>query len=558
MSEFIPIDDIEPESDARRPEEGVAPRALEDDPVLGDGSSAREGYDIATWRLHTLRRDSLVGMTEYEGNDRYSRKARRAQQASREARTAEGRKARKLWRVRVAALLTTLVAAVTAVAVTYALELWGGKSVPAVDGFTKSNAQEILEDKGFSVEFEYEPSDLLEGRVVEMSPAGGTRVEEASTIWLVIGESRIMPEVLGMERQDALDVLDEAGATNVKVQTVVALDEEEGIVKAVRPSEGSVFMSTDEITLTVSQLPRVPDVAGMSEADALKALEEAELPAHVTQERGTADDRLKVIRTEPAIGARVEAGEEVTLVMGDVLINPVRLEDYYDAKMPAIRDFLTKEGYELKASAKVDGNHVIARFESANDASLSFLPEPWTHDAEGIRGVADVLGADARIEGVRFEVHIEREENAEKEKDQKDKSSSQTSWTEDAQEDSATNESGYSPGLALLGLDKAPVSEETARSVAELCGFTDAKASCTEGTIGLPPGVANYGHSFYCCYGETEEHVWTVLVAADSDEATEASRIVVTCVPKTAFNLQDPTHNGDNICDFVAYVDEYA
>ncbi len=52
--------------------------------------------------------------------------------------------------------------------------------------------------------------------------------------------------------------------------------------------------------------------------------------------------------------------------------------------------------------------------------------------------------------------------------------------------------------------------------------------------------------------------MWTVLVAADSDEATEASRIVVTCVPKTAFNLQDPTHNGDNICDFVAYVDEYA
>lgn len=124
MSDFIPIDDIESEADPKNPEEGFVPQVIADDPDLGDGSTSREGYNVASWRLHTLKEDSLVGMTEYEGDDRRSRKARRAQQASRDARSEEERVARRRKRVRTGVVFVLILVVVASVAATYALELW--------------------------------------------------------------------------------------------------------------------------------------------------------------------------------------------------------------------------------------------------------------------------------------------------------------------------------------------------------------------------------------------------------------------------------------------------
>lgn len=554
VSELIPIDEIESKADPKNPEEGFVPQVLADDPDLGDGSSSREGYNVASWRLHTLKEDSLVGMTEYEGDDRRSRNARRAQQASRDARTKEERVARRRAHVRTGVILVLILVVVTSVAVTYALELWGGKSVPNVEGLTQARAVQLLEEKGFDTKIETAPADLLEGRVVEFSPEAGTRLEEGSTISLLIGTSRIMPDVVGSTQEEATEELRKAGANNVRVEPKVTREGEEGIVQEVRPAAGSVFISTEEILLVVSQLPRVPDVTDMDEKHALEAFERAELPVKVTYERGTADDRLKVIRTEPAIGERVEGDEEITLVMGEALINPVRVEDYFDVTLPEAQPFLTSEGYALKASAKAEGNHAIARFESPNDAHIAFLAEPWTHVADAAKGVAaDAIGPTTRVDGVRLVVEVNREPVAEA-------ASAQVSQAQsDADEDDELDPTKTtSKGLALLGLQSAPINEETARSVMELCGLDGMLGSCTDKSITLPPDVERAGHSVYCCYGESGDRVWTVLLANSTPNAAEASRIVVTCVPKHFFNSEDLVSGGTKICDFVAYVDEYA
>ena len=537
MSELIPIDDIESQNGTAHPDEGMVPQVLADDPVLGDGSSSREGYDIASWRLHTLRKDELLGMAEPEGNDRRSRKARRARQASRDARTEQNRAERKRRRIRVAAIIVAILAALSGIAATYALELWGGKAVPNVEGLPQGRAVELIEGKGFAVSLDTEPSDLLEGRVVRFSPGAGTRLDEGSTVSLVIGASRIMPDVVGFTEEDAMSALEDAGATNVRVKAVVTPDEEEGIVREVHPAAGSVFMSTEEITLYVSQLPRVPEVDGLTEKEALKALEEANLPAKVVRERGTVDERLKVIRCEPASGARVEGTPEVTVFVGEALINPVRLADYYDVTMPEVQAFLTGEGFELKASAKAQDGQVLARFEKANEARIALMREPWTHEADKLEGTADVLTNGARIEGIRLEVEVNRAD------------------TEGGQE---AEQSEVPAGLAMLGLESAVFDESTAETIAQQCGFGEALGSCTDQTITLPPDVEREGHTIYSCYGETGTHVWTILLAASVDDATEAERIVVTCAPRSFFVGTDSSSGDSKICDFVAYVDEYA
>ena len=557
MSDFIPIDDIESEADPKNPEEGFVPQVIADDPDLGDGSTSREGYNVASWRLHTLKEDSLVGMTEYEGDDRRSRKARRAQQASRDARSEEERVARRRKRVRTGVVFVLILVVVASVAATYALELWGGRSVPNVEGLTEARAVELLEEKGFSTTVDTAPADLLEGRVVEFSPGVGARLEEGSTVALVIGTSRIIPDVVGSTQKKAAEELAGAGATKVRVEPKVTREGEEGIVLEVRPAVGSVFMSTEEIVLVVSQLPRVPDVSGMDEKHALEAFEQVGLPVKVVYERGTADERFKVIRTEPPIGERVEADEESTLVMGEVLINPVRVEDYFDVTLPEAQPFLASEGYELKASAKAEGNHTIARFESPNDARIAFLAEPWTHVADVANGIAaDAIGPKSRVEGVRFVVEVNREPIAGVAPAKGTQAQGESE--QEVEQPSIDPTKTSSKGLALLGLQSAPINEETARAVMEVCGLDGMLGSCTNASITLPPDVERGGHTVFCCYGELGEHVWTVLLANPTDNAAEASRIVVTCVPKHFFNSEDLVSGGTKICDFVAYVDEYA
>lgn len=531
MSDFLPIDDIETNEDPLSSAEGVIPKPLVDDPDIGDGSSGREGYSIASWRLHTLRRDTLVGMTEYEGDDWASRSARRAQEASRNARTKEERQARKVRRVKVGFALVAILAVIAAVGATYAIELWGGKSVPNVEGFTQSVATQTLEERGFTVELKAAPADSLEGRVVTMTPHPGTRVDEGSSITLVIGQTRVLPDVTGKTEEEARKALEEAGAKNVRAELRIKLEEEEGLVDEMQPPAGSVFISTEEVVLFVTQLPRVPDVMSMDEASATRTMQDMGLPSHVTYERGSVEERLKILRTEPATGERIEVGQDVNIVVGDPLIDVLRLSDYYDAPMPRIREFVESEGYALKVATRNQDNHLVARFDSATyDAQLSFQWKPWTREAEKATGIADVLGSDAPVEGVRLSIAVNR-----------------------AQSGAATPK-----GLQLLGIDYAYIDESTAQTLIDLCGFGEIEGSCTQDTIWLPQGTARGGHSFYCCYGEMGDFIWTILVAGADGRATEASRVVATCVPKTFFQTTDMADMSEAIANYVAYMDEYA
>ena len=128
-----------------------------------------------------------------------------------------------------------------------------GVRVPPVIGASETSARLQLQRAGFEVDVDRVESESLEGRVIEQDPRGGETAEEGSTV-----------------------------------------------------------------TLTVSLGPapvRIPDVAGLPEAEARKKLEGKGFEVQVDERSSDSVRPGRVIGTDPEIGTELAAGQTVTLIV---------------------------------------------------------------------------------------------------------------------------------------------------------------------------------------------------------------------------------------------------
>ncbi len=540
---LIPIDIIDRIPNVE--DETFVPHTLVDDPDAGDGSVGRAGVEISPWRLHKLGKDKLGSISDPTGDDRKSQRTRRLHDASRKARTSTGRKHRKRAHVVIATLVVLAIACAAYAAASYMLEEWGGKTIPYVAGMSQTNAVEQLEAKGFTVTTEEVPSDTVSGHVVDVKPQEGTRVDEGTKVHLTIGVSRTVPEVVGMSREEARTTLEAAGAQNIRFETQVAAEEEDRVLE-VSPSAGSVFLSSEEINVIVSQLPRMLDVVGEEKDLALLHLEREGIQTETSYEKGDAKQRMHVIRTEPGAGQAV-GGEGARLFVGDPLIEVQRVEDYFDADAPHISEFLQGAGYAPKVGYKGQDDQLVARFANDEGISVSFVKEPWLHNIDSDQsGYGEVMDDSAHIEGVRLTIPLMRQVT--KTVPQQDESGQTTEKTVTTEE---TVDS-------VMGIEKPTVGESTAKDVMKACGLENMQSSCTQSTIILPKGSATSGHAFYCCNGESAQNVWTILIKGTSTSGKlAATDIVVTCVPKSVYAAIDLTQYDNKVCNYVAYQDVF-
>ncbi len=213
----------------------------------------------------------------------------------------------------IAAACIALAVILAAVAgVTYMAELWGGKTIPEVVGLSQPEAVDALAAKGFAAQAVEVKSDDPQGTVLSSDPEQGHRAEEGSTVTLSVAVPRIVPAIVGATSDDAAQALEAEGFTAV-TYTEEKSNEAAGTVLAVSPEAGTEAKSGDAITVTVAVPYTVPDVEGMSEADAKAALEaegyEVSTEWYTTEdiEEGTA------VSTDPAAGSELNSGSEVTL-----------------------------------------------------------------------------------------------------------------------------------------------------------------------------------------------------------------------------------------------------
>ncbi|QMV23796.1 Stk1 family PASTA domain-containing Ser/Thr kinase [Streptomyces sp. SCUT-3] len=138
-------------------------------------------------------------------------------------------------------------------------------------------------------------------------------------VWYV-GEGQFTrtPALLGLSRAEAERRIADAG---LDAEYSAAFHEtvEEGKVVSTDPAPGSRIRGNGTVSVVVSKGPEriaVPDVAGMSPADARAAVERAGLGAGTT-EHAFSDvvDRGDVVSTDPAVGRRVAPDTAVSFVV---------------------------------------------------------------------------------------------------------------------------------------------------------------------------------------------------------------------------------------------------
>ena len=195
---------------------------------------------------------------------------------------------------------------------TYMAELWGGKTIPEVVGLSQPEAVDALAAKGFAPQAVEVKSDDPQGTVLSSDPEQGHRAEEGSTVTLSVAVPRIVPAIVGATSEEAAQALEAEGFTAV-TYTEEKSNEAAGTVLAVSPEAGTEAKSGDAITVTVAVPYTVPDVEGMSEADAKAALQAEGY--EVTSEWYTTEDIEEgtAVSTDPAAGSELNSGSEVTL-----------------------------------------------------------------------------------------------------------------------------------------------------------------------------------------------------------------------------------------------------
>lgn len=201
----------------------------------------------------------------------------------------------------------------------------GKVRVPDVTNLPEERARKDLNEAGLKVDTDVEPSNnVKKGFVIRTSPPATTSVDRDSRVRMFVssGPKRVsVPDVVGLTREAAETRLTREGL-DVRVEMQQS-EEPENEVIAQSPGAGETLDRGDDVTITVAVAPEepepvtVPDVTGLTRAEALRALRNAGLRGSVS-ERATdnADEDGVVLRQSPGNGAEVDSGATVTLVVG--------------------------------------------------------------------------------------------------------------------------------------------------------------------------------------------------------------------------------------------------
>jgi len=198
----------------------------------------------------------------------------------------------------------------------------GNVLVPPVEGLTREQALRELNRSDLKVTTEDRPSDSVpEGRAIRTVPPEGTSLERGSRVRLFVStgpELVAVPDVTGLSRESATDSLESEGF-RVSV-TEEASDEPEDQVTAQDPAGGSEVDAGTRVTITVSTGPEqvsIPDVTGLSPADAVRELRDAGLRA-VRRESPVLEESQDgiVVDQAPDVGVEADEGSAVVIFVG--------------------------------------------------------------------------------------------------------------------------------------------------------------------------------------------------------------------------------------------------
>jgi eukaryotic-like serine/threonine-protein kinase len=197
----------------------------------------------------------------------------------------------------------------------------GVAKIPSVEGLPERKAVRKLDRAGFRVDPEARFSDeVAAGRAIGTDPSEGTELAREETVTLRVSKGPDLveiPSVLGLDQSIAESRLRRADLVpNVETDESAAT---EGTVITQDPGSGTVPRGS-EVTIVVStgiESFAVSSVIGQSQQAARAALRAQQLKVTVQkQDVPSESDDGVVIDQSPPAGTRVQAGDTVTIVVG--------------------------------------------------------------------------------------------------------------------------------------------------------------------------------------------------------------------------------------------------
>lgn len=230
-------------------------------------------------------------------------------------------------------------------------------AVPNVTNRQLNEAEQVLQAAGFLVTTTFETNETIEpGAVIRTDPPAGTEAETGSTIEVFVSsgtEEFAVPPVVGQDLDEAIAEIEAAGLEVGTIEHRADPDFEVDVVIEQNPGAGVEVGAGTPISLVVSSGPEVislPDLAGMSERDAIAQLTDLGLKFSVNEEFDGTVSSGDVIRTEPPAGTEVLSGDTILLVVSNGP-EPVEVPDLFELSEDAARTALDQIGLVLSVSA---------------------------------------------------------------------------------------------------------------------------------------------------------------------------------------------------------------
>jgi eukaryotic-like serine/threonine-protein kinase len=196
----------------------------------------------------------------------------------------------------------------------------GEVEVPDVVGLSEQRATDELEDAGLEVRVrDRSNAEIDEGDVFRQNPEAGETVEEGDrvTIFVSSGPGEVtVPNLLTLTEDQAEAALEEVGLVLGRVRHENS-ESPEGTVIEQNPGSGEMANEGEEVNIILSRgiaTTEVPDVVGLSEADAVDAIQGANLSEEVVEEPSEEEEGI-VIAQEPGGGTELEEGDTVRIVV---------------------------------------------------------------------------------------------------------------------------------------------------------------------------------------------------------------------------------------------------
>lgn len=230
--------------------------------------------------------------------------------------------------------------------------------IPQVLGMEQAAAVSALEEAGFPADTREVYSDEIpESQIVGTDPAPGDRIVRGDAVTMLV--SRGQPVVPGIPQNRSLDTLRELLAErdlavttgDPKYSDTVA----EGGVVSTDPSPGTTVPTDTTVTVHLSRGAApvsIPDVSGLSSAEARDELEQAGLGVSEVVEVFDGDtDQGDAIGTQPASGESVSRGTPITLQIS----NALQVPDVEGLSRQAAEKKLQEAGFSVSDASRDSG-----------------------------------------------------------------------------------------------------------------------------------------------------------------------------------------------------------